>query len=109
MAFTKVTDITTPSWTNARGDFKILQEDGFAILLETGDDLLNEIGRGLITWTTATDVTTPSWSVSSEITTPAWSATSEVTTPSWSLAGGWLWENKDINWEDEDINWEDAG
>ncbi len=109
MGFTKVTEITTPAWTNAGGEFKILQEDGSDLLLETGDNLLNEVGRGLVTWTASTEVTTPSWTVSSEITAPAWTATAEVTTPSWALADGWFWENINIKWEDLHIKWEDMG
>ncbi len=87
MTFTKTTKVTTPSWTNASGEFKILQEDGFNLLLETGASLLNEIGRGLITWV----------------------ATSENTTPIWSDARGWLWENINIKWEDLNMKWEEMG
>ncbi len=87
MPFTKNTEVTTPAWTRSSGNFRILQEDGFDILLETGEYLLNETSQAANPWTLI----------------------AEVTTPAWAGAGGWFWENVDIKWEDMNIKWEDAG
>ena len=87
MAFTKVTEITTPAWTRCSGNFRILQENGFDILLETGEYLLNEASQGMVSWTLV----------------------DEVTAPAWSDAGGWLWENINTKWENLHIKWENMG
>lgn len=87
MAFSKVTKITTPSWTGVTGittptwvmsaaGYKLLQEDAYNILQEDSSFLLVDAGA-------------------------IWENVSFPT--------AWLWENKHIKWEDEHTKWENSG
>ena len=88
MAFSKVTKITTPTWSKtSEGGFyldNLKTETGVNILQENGSYLLTEVS--------------------------IWSLVSAVTTPTWSnITNVWYWENKMVNWEDEITPWEDSG